>query len=267
MTTRLAFVDGVRRVEAQLFHAEEGQSPTPGIAGVLAVGAVVPSGDGVLGFEQVLVRRLAIFGAGKRAELPEQPGGWCWEAVTLEDQSVDGPVQKLQMLMREQEWLLAQRLAESGHLVCLDGPLHGSRGQHLQGVVGYVKTHHRRLLEPSAQAAVGELQTGQRTSLFTISERHSCYFRLAARGPEHHPWFGVVRLEMSASVGRETAVATLNEVCGALPRYAGVAHVDPRAPQNLQPVGALERELRRRCGDTALSTRAARQAVAGGSYG
>jgi hypothetical protein len=45
-----------------------------------------------------------------------------------------------------------------------------------------------------------------------------------------------------------------------LPRYAGVAHVDPRAPQNLQPIGALEAQLRHRLGhprQAALAVRAA----------
>ena len=34
-----------------------------------------------------------------------------------------------------------------------------------------------------------------------------------------------------------------------LPRFASAAHKDPRAPQNLYPIAALERELRRRLGD------------------
>jgi len=34
-----------------------------------------------------------------------------------------------------------------------------------------------------------------------------------------------------------------------LPRFASSRHRDPRAPQNLYPIGGLERELRRRSGD------------------
>lgn len=257
----LAFVDGIRRVEAQLFYAEGNEEPAPGVAGALAVGAVVPSPAGPLEVVEVEVRRLAIFGSGKTASLPPQPGGWSWQTVTLEDGSLDAPMQELQRLMREREWALAERLAAAGQLVCLDGPLHSTRDLKAS-IVGYVKTHHRRLLEPAAHAKVALLEHGQRTSLFTVSERHSCYFRLAQRTPRHHPWFGIVRLEVSAGAGRQATVATMNAVCGTLPRYAGVSHVDPRAPQNLQPVGALERELRRRCGDTALGTRATREAVA-----
>jgi hypothetical protein len=47
-----------------------------------------------------------------------------------------------------------------------------------------------------------------------------------------------------------------------LPRYAGLGHIDPRAPQNLQPVAALERHLRHGLGDIALAVRATREAVA-----
>ena len=47
-----------------------------------------------------------------------------------------------------------------------------------------------------------------------------------------------------------------------LPRYASVEHKDPRAPQNLYPIGGLERLLRRRLGDRLLLERALRQAAA-----
>lgn len=50
-----------------------------------------------------------------------------------------------------------------------------------------------------------------------------------------------------------------------LPRFAGVAHRDPRAPQNLQPVGALETHLRHLLGHPGLAMRAVREAVASGA--
>jgi hypothetical protein len=48
-----------------------------------------------------------------------------------------------------------------------------------------------------------------------------------------------------------------------LPRFASSEHKDPRAPQNLYPIGALERELRRRLGDPHLLYRALRLAAFG----
>ena len=46
-----------------------------------------------------------------------------------------------------------------------------------------------------------------------------------------------------------------------LPRYGSSPHKDPRAPQNLFPIGGLERELRRRLGDPLLIQRALREAA------
>jgi hypothetical protein len=42
---------------------------------------------------------------------------------------------------------------------------------------------------------------------------------------------------------------------------ASEPHIDPRAPQNLVPIGALERQLRHRMGDPGLVYRALRSAV------
>ena len=46
-----------------------------------------------------------------------------------------------------------------------------------------------------------------------------------------------------------------------LPIVASEPHIDPRAPQNLVPIGALERELRHRMGDPGFVYRALRYAV------
>ena len=45
------------------------------------------------------------------------------------------------------------------------------------------------------------------------------------------------------------------------PPLASVPHKDPRAPQNLVPIGGLERELRHRLGDQHILYRALRAAA------
>jgi hypothetical protein len=45
-------------------------------------------------------------------------------------------------------------------------------------------------------------------------------------------------------------------------RYASAAHKDPRAPQNLYPVGQLERKLHHLLGDRELLYRSLRVAAA-----
>ena len=47
-----------------------------------------------------------------------------------------------------------------------------------------------------------------------------------------------------------------------LPRFASEPHKDTRAPQNLYPIGGLERELRHRFGDQALLFRSLQRAAA-----
>ena len=49
-----------------------------------------------------------------------------------------------------------------------------------------------------------------------------------------------------------------------LPPLASSPHKDPRAPQNLVPIGGLERELRHRLGDQQLLYRALRAAAMSG---
>ena len=63
------------------------------------------------------------------------------------------------------------------------------------------------------------------------------------------------------------AIRTADLVAATLPRYAGIPWLDPRAPQNLQPVGALERHLRHSLGDSRLASRAVRESVARLTHG
>lgn len=243
---QLAFVDGVRQVEAQLYVG-----PHFGLAGVLAAGAVTPTPQG-LRIEEVRVQRLTIVGGNGKAELPPQPGGWQWEAHSIEDPGPDAPLQELQRRMREQELELALHLTGQGLTVVLDGPLSAGAAGNL---VGYVKTQAQRLLPQDLHDQVGDLPAHHRTTHFTWSDRTGCYLRLVPPPPGSHPWFGIVRLETGGDP------ALLHTVGGALQAFAGVSHIDPRAPQNLQAVAGLEKEMRRRCGDRALGTRAVRAAV------
>jgi hypothetical protein len=75
-------------------------------------------------------------------------------------------------------------------------------------------------------------------------------------------WGATVRLEIPTHVGLRAAADLADLAAALLPRYAGVGHIDPRAPQNLQPVAALERYLRHGLGDVALAVRATRECVA-----
>jgi hypothetical protein len=71
-----------------------------------------------------------------------------------------------------------------------------------------------------------------------------------------------VRCEAGPALSPDAVVALAGRVAAALPRYASEPHKDPRAPQNLYPIGGLERELRHRLGHAGVLYRALRKASA-----
>ena len=110
------------------------------------------------------------------------------------------------------------------------------------------------------------LLPGERTPLFRIpgsaqdplhlaEGRYSWFVRLPAPGPHVHYLGGVLRLECSASISIERAAELADQTATLLPRLASSPVRDPRAPQNLTPVGALEAHLTHLLGDRRLISR------------
>ncbi len=259
----LAFVDGVRRGEASLYkHDPQTGEIIHGVAGAHACGAVVGTGLDRLEFHETRVSRLLIWGAGQRPDLPATESGFSWKSDSIVDRSPKDLLARLQERMRAAEAELAESLGKTGYLTVIDGPLPYGRVIDAP-ILGYIKTHHKAQLPDPHHRRVPELQRGERTSLFHRKKHcFSAYLRLAPRGPFSGPWAGIVRIEIPVGVGIETARREADRAAHFLPRFAGIAHKDPRAPQNLQPIGALESHLRHLLGDTRLAERAVREAVA-----
>lgn len=259
---QIAFVDGFWRGEAALYQQDDATGVIArGVAGSHACGAVLAD-SGHIEFSHERVQRLVIWGCGRDGELSEIAGGWSWTARSVASNEPDAPLKEIQQRMRQAEGMLAENLCEAGHLVLVDGPLNYVRSRDLP-VVGYVKTHHRALLDPDHHRLIPGLRPGQRTSLFRLrDDRYSCYTRLTPASQLSGPWAGIVRLEIPQSASLVAAARVADQVAAAIPRYAGVPHRDPRAPQNLQPIGALETHLRHLLGDPGLAYRAVREAVA-----
>ena len=257
---KLVFVDGIRRIEGGVYHSDENGETASGLAGVYAVGSVV-SEAGEATFGPNIVKRVLIWPDGISASLGEV-GMWRWEMLSTTEPGRNGLSEALQDAMRGEEATLAKKMIASGGGVILDGPLTNVKGMKW-GSVGYIKTHHQRPVSLPDWQVVARLPTGNRTSLFAPkSDIYSCYIRLATPGPISGPYSGIARLEIPAEHGLDGAQELATLMAGTLPRLAGRAIKDPRAPQNLEPIGALEQKLRHDLGDIGLANRALRQAAA-----
>jgi hypothetical protein len=252
------FVDGVRRVEAHVWIEGPDGSVESGICASYAAGAIRCDGDARL--VDAEVGRALISASGHVADLETSAGCFC---ATL----AAGPLPPqlslaLQQAMGHAEARQADRAcqAQACDLAVIDGPLRG-RSQ-LPHAVGFVKTHHVAYLPPEQHRLVARLAPGERTPIFSLGTswtRYSWYLRLP--GGAGSPWAGIVRCECAPDMAPASAQSLAGLSAAILPRYASDSYKDARAPQNLYPIGALERELRLRLGDPMLVYRALRGAA------
>jgi hypothetical protein len=262
----VAFVDGVRRIDAMLTLEDEDGPPTAGICGTYAVGSVlwdrtIPASE----ITHALVDRVAIFCGGKAAPMPAVSTQLSYRTESIAGSDPSGLIQSLHGQMRKAEATLSEDLAKSGVFVVADGPINDLSATEK---VGFIKTHRRPYLSDERIGIVGALRPAERTPLFLIGAggaypRYSWYFRLAL--VDHgHSWSGIARAEVSSHLDLGTAQRIADRVTAVVPEVSSEPHIDPRAPQNLVPIAALERELRRRMGDPAFVYRELRAATLGG---
>ncbi len=262
-TAVLAFVDGVRRIDARL-TLDEPEGPVPGICGSYAVGAVIwnrTAGQSELG--ELRVDRLAVFGGGRGVPIPVVSDRLVYRSESVPETDPGFLIQRFHGAMRKAEATLSEKLAQSGLFVVADGPINDLSATEK---VGYVKSHRAPYLSAEKAPLIGRLRAEERTPLFLIGQggaypRYSWYQRLATLR-DGHSWTGVVRCEVSSALPLERAQAVADRTAAILPQVGSEPHIDPRAPQNLVPIAALERQLRRRLGDPGIVYRALRSAVA-----
>jgi hypothetical protein len=250
----ILFVDGVRRVDANLWIEQGERFPGFGLAATYAAGAVRCNGGAEVVDAEV---RRGIF-TGVDADSIDTSMG-IYEVMSTKGSTPEELWLGIQERMGDLEGQIAAQHADAA-LIVVDGPL--SHRRHVEGAVGYIKTQHVQYLPDELRASLGTLPVGYRTPLFlttTSWSRFSWYLRLAnGTGPAG----GLVRCEVKADMTAAEAAQVAHLVSASLPRYASARHKDPRAPQNLYPIGGLERELRRRLGDRELAMRALRVAAA-----
>jgi hypothetical protein len=253
-----AFVDGVRRIDVRLF-AEDDSAIAPALAGSWAVGSAWSTRPPAIDDIEV-GHNLVVGGSLEHADLTTRVGedDLVYRFVSVRGTDPLDPIVGLQNVMRTAEARLAVDVFEGGRadLVVLDGPL----TYFVDGpIVGLIKRQSRAYLPPDRHPILAELASAERTPLFRLGEqrldRYSWYARIAAGRRIDGTMTGIVRLEVPAAVGHSRAQELADIATATIPHFASAIGRDPRAPQNLYPVGQLERMLRHRMGDAELLRR------------
>jgi len=259
-------VDGVRRTDAIVLSAEPGRGSVFGLFGTFAVGAVRCDGVARVLHEHTRVQR-TFFYTGSSSEIPDRfmrsgSAQLAYQSESREDAASASDLQNaLHSAMRFAEARLSESLSEDESVLTLvDGPLRSLRspGRH---TVGFIKRQHQMYLSTEEQELLWTLDVGERTPLFEIpaaagkgyaTDRLSWFVRLARIGTAFHPHGELMRLEATPGIPPSEAVALADQSAKILPRLASSPIRDPRAPQNLTPVGALENHLTHLMGDRRL---------------
>lgn len=279
----LLFLDGGRRVEARVLLEDERRQVAFGALGSYGVGAVrVRAGErAAFVLERDPVRRVCALSSGF-----EQPalvleaaagalGALRYEPVSTQERDPDAVVRAIQNEMRASEGRLAARLGAEhpDALILCDGPRPFLGAG--DNVVGYVKTIHRLRVPSELLEVVRALEQGQRSPLYLIErdDPQHAVFEWFLRLRDPRPWLyslaGMVRLQAHAGADPaarlEEARALADWSCTHLPPLASRAHQDPRAPQQLLPIRALEAELRRRMGHPQILRRRITRTLSAGA--
>ena len=274
LPSAVLFLDGVRRIDARVWVHGAAPQPVPAVAASLAAGLV--RCDGTARIADVRIDRSLYTTAAPAPTLVTRHATYTVRPVPAAARrtapeadaapsGADVLSLAVQRRLAELEVDLAtthQSGASPDTLLVIDGPLR-AHATHLTRAVGYVKTHHAAYLPPAQALVVAGMAAGQRSPVFAMStswRRHSWYLRLPG-APAAAPWSGIVRLECSADLPTPDAIALADLTARLLPPLASTPHKDSRAPQNLVPIGGLERHLRHRLGDAALLYRSLRAAA------
>jgi hypothetical protein len=257
------FVDGVRRVEARIILDDGSNRLTRGVFGSVAAGAVRVERNRAE-FEALCVKRYVVAGNGVMPEAQSVPAAnttLAFHSEATEKPEPRAPLDWLQNLMRKEESNISALLSPGSACLFADGPLNFFTHVDLPAV-GVVKTLHEPYLSLAKFGLVRQLNGGQRTPVFLITgkyNRYSWYLRVGTPRPMDHDIAGILRLEARFELGLQQAKELANLSAACIPAFVAEPFRDPRAPQNLLPVGALERKLRHCLGDP-LSIRRAIEA-------
>jgi hypothetical protein len=207
------------------------------------------------------VSRVLAVGGTTRAEsliVPRRDRPLSFDVLPATGTGRHGAMQAVAVRRRDLELASIQKHLPSTPLVIADGRLidlsHGPNQ-----LAGIAKTLHQLYVAGEQRALIPRLAAGERTPVFLIKDswgsRLSWFLRLPYTRPIHHSYAGIVRIEVPQD-DPASAIEVADMLSHNLPRFASRPEHDPRAPQNLLPVGALEKRLRHELGDQAFIRRA-----------
>ncbi|MHB8516559.1 MAG: hypothetical protein ACYDCT_14400 [Dehalococcoidia bacterium] len=254
----IAFVDGVERREARVSAEGEGM-PFAGMLVSYAAGAICPAKSPPL--RHVSVQRRIVLTNGATAftiALAAHNTTVDYLPAHNAEPDADSIDRTLKGLRADLEAEVVRSLIVDGAgLIVCDGRLPPIRDR---SAVGLIKTPHRLpLTRPDQMEALAALRAGQRSPVFVRRRSDRAYYSwfvaLSGAGPFDLALSNLALIEMDDEAPRAYALEVADLTASVLPPYAPAAYRDPRAPQNLMPVGQLERELRRRLGDLDLLRR------------
>ena len=155
---QVAFVDGVRRIDARLLLDDPAAGPTPGICGTFAVGATRwHRRERWSEITDVRVERWAVLAGGLADELPAVELDPPYRTATTPSDDPSHLIGELHTRMRRAEGELASALAADAFVVA-DGPLNKPLAP--LAVVGYIKSHRVTYLPPEQNVVIAELAPG-----------------------------------------------------------------------------------------------------------
>ncbi len=249
------FVDGVRRVEATVWITAEAGTVHRGLCASYAAGAVLC--DGAARTVECRVERGLFCSLPEATAITTRRLRFDLHVVAGGDDALTLAIQK--RMARAEVAVAADHRGDAATVV-VDGPLRD--GHDGADLVGFVKTHAVAYGPVIVRDVVSRLDVGERTPILLLGgprDRYSWYMRLP--GERAHGWSGIVRLEVLADRSIAEVARRADTLVRELPRFASAAHKDARAPQNLYPIGGLERELRRQLGDAGYVLRELRAAA------
>lgn len=271
---KIIFIDGRRRLDAR-FLGRQGNEVLYGAFATIAVGAVVINlTNSTASFWPPIIRRTIALGGNCTAPVTNIPCPLGTRAqltydlcLTAPDNEPQTPLSLVQTAMLEQEAKFAMQFAgEPEVLIIRDGPLLHQSYKVPESTLGYVKTMGLAYLPDDYAKLLWQLDIGERTPIFAIGQagnpnrRWSWYLRsgqsnLNPKLLGYHDLQGLVRLDLHSEVPITRAIKIAELSSYLIPQYASHPSRDSRAPQNLTPVGGLEKELGRWMGNKAVIER------------